>query len=258
VIPLRDQDVLRERFARELTGRLRVDYFTQRPSRVIIPGREECALCEDGHTLLKEIASLSARIALTVHDIEDEPGAATALGVNRIPGIVVRGVTNRPLRFSGVPSGNQFPGFIETLINAATGKADLRPETLRTLKKIRSDVSVQVFVAPASPYSPSLARTAFKAALMAPKVMVEVVDATEFPALVQRLGIRGVPTTVFDEGLAVRGAMDEATFAQALLRAVEGRPLTPPEFGSGPISMLPEPKAPNQPVRTASGLVLPR
>ena len=258
MIPLRDQDVLRERFAKELTGRVRVDYFTQRPSRVIIPGREECALCEDGHTLLKEIASLSPRVALTVHDFEDEPAAAAALGVGRVPGIVVRGVTNRPLRFAGVPSGNQFPGFIETLINAAAGKAEFRPETLRALKKIRSDVFVQVFVAPTSPYCPPLARIAFKVGLMVPKVKVEVIDATEFPALVQRQGIRAVPTTFFDERLAVPGAMDEATFAQALLQAAEGRPLTPPEFGGGPVSMLPEPRTPDQPVRTPSGLVLPR
>jgi len=72
VIPLRDQQVLRERFLRELTSRVRVDYFTQKPLSVYVPGRSDCAYCEDVRVLMEEVASLSERITLTTHDIDHD------------------------------------------------------------------------------------------------------------------------------------------------------------------------------------------
>ena len=53
MIPLREQEYLRERFARELEGKVKIDYFTQRPSPIYLPGREECATCEDTRKMLE-------------------------------------------------------------------------------------------------------------------------------------------------------------------------------------------------------------
>ncbi len=55
MIPLRDQEILRERFQRELTSRVRIDYFTQRRSPLYVAGREACAYCEETRTLLEEM-----------------------------------------------------------------------------------------------------------------------------------------------------------------------------------------------------------
>ncbi len=148
MIPLRDQAVLRERFAESLTGRVRIDYFTQRKSLLYVPGRQDCAHCEETKTLLEELASLSERIALTIHELSDSPQEAAALGVDRVPGIVIRGQANRPLRFFGIPSGSEFPGFIESLVDASRGSVELKPETVKQLRKVKSDVHVQVFVTP--------------------------------------------------------------------------------------------------------------
>ena len=41
MIPLRDQEYLRARFARDMVGAVRIDYFTQRKLPIFIPGREE-------------------------------------------------------------------------------------------------------------------------------------------------------------------------------------------------------------------------
>ena len=56
MIPLRDQQNLRDRFRVELTSRVRIDYFTQKPSSFFIPGRSDCAYCEDVRVLMEEIA----------------------------------------------------------------------------------------------------------------------------------------------------------------------------------------------------------
>jgi alkyl hydroperoxide reductase subunit AhpF len=148
VIPLREQEYIKEKFARELAGPVRIDYFTQRPSPLYVPGREECAYCEDVRQLLEELAALSDKIKLTVHEFREAREAASRLGVDRIPGIVIRGPANRPIRFYGIPSGHEFPGLIDDIADASRGKVDLAPETVRRLKKLKQDIAIQVLVTP--------------------------------------------------------------------------------------------------------------
>src|SRR5262249_54869045 len=90
MIPLRDQELLKQRLAAQITSRIRIDFFSQKPTNVIIPGRIECALCPEIQTLLEELASLNDRISLSQHFIEDAPALAESLGVDKIPAIVVR------------------------------------------------------------------------------------------------------------------------------------------------------------------------
>ena len=224
MIPLRDQEYLGQRFQKDLANRVRIDYFSQRPSRIYVPGREDCQFCEETRLLLEELASLSDRISLTVHELSESKELAQELAVDKVPAIVIRGQTNRPVRFFGIPTGNEFPGFVETLLDAARGTVDLKAETMKALRKVKSDVEVQVFVTPTCPYYPSLARTAHKFALQNPHLSVEVVEVNEFPALGQRLGIRAVPTTVIDAKVMIPGAMDESALLANIQRAVSGRP----------------------------------
>lgn len=261
MIPLREQEVIRRRFEQELSGRVRIDYFSQRQSKVIVPGRGECVHCEDVRTMLDEIAHLTARISLTVHEFAHDPKAAAELGIDKVPGIVIRGQANRPVRFTGIPAGSQFPGFIDTIIDAAQGSAELKPETVRQLKKLKEDVALKVFVAPACPHSPAVSRLAFKLALHSPRIQTEVIESAEFPALVQRLGITATPTTLVGERLLLPGAIDEATLLRAVFRVAEGRPLSPGDFKPGPVTMVQAPAQQAQharPQTTPSGLFLPR
>ena len=52
MIPLRDQELLRTRFKTDLPNRVRLDYFTQKPSPIIIPGRQECQFCKEVQTVV--------------------------------------------------------------------------------------------------------------------------------------------------------------------------------------------------------------
>jgi predicted DsbA family dithiol-disulfide isomerase len=48
------------------------------------------------------------------------------------------------------------------------------------------------------------------------------VDATEFPELSQRYGVRAVPRTVVNDRIVFDGAYPEAQFMDQVLRAVNG------------------------------------
>ena len=257
MIPLRDQALIGQRFQRDLHSRVRIDFFTRRKLSLLVPGREDCPYCDDVETMLRELAGLSDRIALSVHDLEAAGAIAKGLAVDKAPATVIRGQTNRPVRFFGLPTGSQFVGFIETLLDAARGAVELAPAVARQLRKLRSEVRVQVFVSPTCPYSPLTARAALRFGLANPKLRVDVLEAAEFPALCQRYAIRAVPVTVIDERVVVRGALDEAGLLRFLFQVVEGHQVTVDLGRQGPTTPLPEATGPARPT-SSGGIVLPR
>ncbi len=86
----------------------------------------------------------------------------------------------------------------------------------------------------------------------------DVVEASEFPNLVQRYGIRAVPTTVIDERVILPGAMDETALLESILRVAEGKPITAGERKTGAVSVLPSPQGSQQSTAPGGGLILPR
>lgn len=263
MIPLREQEAIRLRFEQELEGRVRVDFFTQKPLKVVLPGREECAFCEDTRKLLRELAALSDRLVLTVHEFADERDAASRLGVDRIPGIVLRGVLNRPVRFFGIPAVRLFPVLIETIIAASKREPLLSPDAARTLRKIRRDVNLTVLAAPPCPHSAPVAFSAARLVLASPRVHAAIVELTEFPELVEQHQVHAVPTVIVDGRIVIVGAIEEGALAEALAEASieEPSPLAPASHRhAGPATPFQPPQPREQPPsgrRTASGLILP-
>jgi glutaredoxin-like protein len=257
VIPVAELNRLRARFQRDLKSRVRVDFFTLKPMEIAIPGRE-CLHCDDIQAMLEDLAAVSPRIALTVHDIEADEATVQKLDVDKIPAIVLRGQTNRPLRFFGSPSGNQFPVFVETLIAASTGLVELESDTVRLLRKLRNDVSVQVLVTPTCNFSPAMAFNAFRFGLQSVRVKVDVVDVTHFPALLQRIGVPAVPVTIVNDTYATPGVLGESDMAQAILQAAEGEDVTV-KSRPNTVTLLarPRPRQAAGPRRSPSGLILP-
>jgi len=256
VIPLRDQEYIRERFERELEGRVRIDYFTQKPSPIIVPGREECAYCEDTRVMLEELAALADKISLTVHELAEAPEEAKKLRVNRVPGVVLRGPANRPLRFFGIPAGNEFPNFVETIIEASKTKVQIGQEASKHLKKIKDNVSVEVYVTPTCPYCPGVVRAAYRLALASPRIEASAFEVSEFPRLAQQLGIRAVPMTVLGGRTVIAGAIDEAGLAEQAAKTASGALAGEQHAGEVTAAAVEQPAA--RPSAPGSGLILPR
>lgn len=254
MIPLKDQEYLRTRFARELTGGVRIAYFTQRRLPIFIPGREECAYCEETQTLLKEIASLSDKITLGIHEFAESTKEAARLGIDKVPGIVVRGALNRPLRFFGFPIGNQLVPLIESIVESSRGRVDLGTETVRRLRRLRETIQVQLFVTPACPHCPPMTRHVTRLALESVRVSADVVEISEFPRVAERFGIRAVPTTIVGERAVLVGALDETALVSQIEQVAQGRVLRPsgPPGPSTPLESRQEREA-----RSQGGLILP-
>ncbi len=253
MIPLRDQEYLRARFAREMVGAVRIDHFTQRNLPIYIPGREECPFCEEIQQTLKELAALSEKIKLNVYEFSQSAAEAARLKVDKVPGTVIRGPLNRPIRFYGFPAGQEFPSFVEDIIDASRGKVELAPETVRQLRKLRREIAVQVFVTPTCSHCPGVARLAHQMALESPHISADVVEISEFPRLAERYRVQAVPVIVIEERVVLVGAMDENALLAQIVQFAQGKTLQPAAGAVGPSSPLEQ----RPPERREGGLILP-
>jgi alkyl hydroperoxide reductase subunit AhpF len=148
---LRDEDAakLREIFDERLTGDVTLVHYTQRQSRIVVPGAVPCASCRDTEALLEELSATSERISLEVHDFAAELAEAEAIGVGKIPATLIKGEqSDGRVRIFGLPSGYEFAALIEGIIDVSSGTTDLAPEVVTALGSLQKDVHIQVFVTP--------------------------------------------------------------------------------------------------------------
>jgi alkyl hydroperoxide reductase subunit AhpF len=131
-----------------LTGDVRLIYFTQRESPLFIPGHE-CETCKDTRTLLEEVAALSDKIKLEVHDFVAESRLAREYAIDRIPAFVITAdsVKGR-IRYFGLPSGYEFSVLLGSLLDASQGKSELSAASVETLGSVEKNLHIQVFVTP--------------------------------------------------------------------------------------------------------------
>ena len=264
MIPLREQEYIRELFQQELTGPVKIEFFTQRPAPVFVPGREECEYCPAVQQMLEELAHLSDKIDLRVHELTAAPQEAQRYGVGRVPATVIRGVLNRPVLYYGIPAGYQFTALIEVIVGVSRGATDLPAATKRKLKRVKRDLPVQVFVTPADPASTDATRMLAKMALENGRLRLTVIEAAEFPKWAEELGVTAVPTAIIDGRLRLAGATAESALLEQILRAAETTIVTGPARlppGGAPLE-LPKSAPPADDAQPGevrpSGLIIPR
>jgi alkyl hydroperoxide reductase subunit AhpF len=148
MIPERDQQTIRQHLNDNMAGDVEIIMFTERPSLIIVPGRQSCETCEDTRKLLEEVSSLCDKVKLTVHELASARTEADQLGINRVPAFVLKGAAKGRVRFFGIPSGYEFSAFIGDLVDASKGQTDLSDETRLFLDSLTENVNIKVFTTP--------------------------------------------------------------------------------------------------------------
>jgi alkyl hydroperoxide reductase subunit AhpF len=153
-MPLLDQearDQIGELFEK-LEEQVRLVFFTQQASKLILPGRpagRECPSCEDEQQLLGELVELSDKLELEVHDVKAEPELAGASGIDKVPALVLRGPKEAgAVRFFGLPGGYEFATLIADIVDVSTSNIQLSDKTRKELDALTEPVHIQVFVTP--------------------------------------------------------------------------------------------------------------
>jgi glutaredoxin-like protein len=221
-LPEEETQALREHLEEHLSAPVALDLFIKPTSRLWIPGARSCDTCDDTRALLQEVAALSDRMTLRVHDVAEDAVATEAKGVDaeHLPVLVLLGAAQGRVRFLGMPTGLELGTLLSAILAVASGESGLSPATRTGLRDLGNDAHIRVFVTPTCPYCPRAARAAVQMAVASARVTVDVIAANEFPDLVDRYGVRGVPKTVINDTVEFVGAEPETDLLRHVLSAV--------------------------------------
>src|SRR5579859_5288597 len=153
-----DQDQLKDLFSSQMDRHVRLRLLTRPTSKLYIPGQQLCASCAEAEPFVRELAALSDRLQVVVHDVLAEPGLAEQHGLRGLlPAILVEPVApdttessaqQGAVRFLGLPAGYEFSTLVADIVDISTGNVGLSQTTQAELRGLNQDVHLQVFVTP--------------------------------------------------------------------------------------------------------------
>ena len=215
-------EATKKKFSEELENSITLIFFTQEPSRLIVPEHlkgQECLYCKETRQLLQEVSALSEKIKLNIYDFEGDKEKVDEYGIDKIPATIILNEKDYGIRFFGIPSGYEYASLIETIVDVSKGKTGLSQKTKEALKGVDRNIHIQVFVTPTCPYCAMAVRLGHQFALESSFIKSEMVESTEFPHLAQKYNVFGVPKTIINETVFIEGAVPEDTFLEQVLKA---------------------------------------
>jgi glutaredoxin-like protein len=195
-----------------LTGQVRIVYFTK---------KEGCPSCAAQAQLLQELSALSEKFSFEVHQIDEDKELAAHYRIGKVPATLVMGRKDNGIRFYGITLGYEFPSLLSAIMMASSGRSGLEPEMEEMVKAIGKDVHIQVIVTLTCPYCPKMVHVAHQFAFVNDRITADMVESSEFPQLVQRYDVYGVPKTVINETHTIDGAVPAANLYLEILKAVD-------------------------------------
>jgi glutaredoxin-like protein len=173
-----------------------------------------CDTCADTHTLLIELAALSPRLALETIEVGADAGDCPAIEVLGIEG---GQAVDHGIRLVGAPLGFELTSLLDAIVTVAGQDAGLSADSLRRLATLDRPVDVQVFSTPTCRYCPTAVSLAHRVALASPFVTATAYSVIEFPDLIRRYRVTGVPKIVVGGSVELLGAQPEAVFVDAVV-----------------------------------------
>lgn len=184
------------------------------PVRLAVSTRADgCDTCADTLAIVEEVAALSPRLSVS-HD----PQA----GDEHVPIIVVLREVDGTfvdfgVRLVGAPIGHELTSLADAILIVGSGDAGLSQESRARLAALTEPVHVQVFSTPTCVHCPRAVALANRLAVASPLISATAYSVIEFPDLIRRHRVTGVPKIVFDTGVELLGAQPEDAMVDAVL-----------------------------------------
>ncbi len=121
----------------------------------------DCDYCALTQEILEELAGLSDKIQLQIHNFAIDKSVAADYHITRVPatvlvrvetteqnGVVETRERDYGIRFYGVPSGYEFASLIGDVIDVSRGDSGLSAPTKAALAQVTEPLHLQVFTTP--------------------------------------------------------------------------------------------------------------
>jgi thioredoxin reductase (NADPH) len=169
--------------------------------------------------VIRAFRDVSPKISLREYGLTHK--LAKKYGVDRAPTLLFD-PGRYPLRWLGVPIGEEGRTFLELLLVMGFRDPGLGRETRKILERIQEPRAMQLFISPTCPYCPQQAVNAIKAVVARPDLFsLEIIDIQINPDLGDRYNAFGVPLTLANGVQIAQGAQPEELFAFSLEKMSE-------------------------------------
>lgn len=176
-----------------------------------------CDTCVPTRRALEQITRENPQVTLEVLNLVLDKDKAAEYGVDRVPAVIIAAPGCDRIRYYGAPLGSELPTLLQAINMASNTETELGEASRMLLKNIAKPVTLQVFFTPTCVYCPRMISLANQAAIVSPFVTTAAIDATEFPDLVRRYNVNGVPKTVINGTREIMGAVPEEDFIARLV-----------------------------------------
>jgi len=197
--------------------------FSSFPRRVvdhliISSANEECQTCKDALELANALMEISDG-KLEVRVVEK----TSDIGVKLKPRYVPAWVFETPgynVRYYGLPLSQEFPPFIYIHHYIATGKLKIPENIINEVMKIDTSLHVKIFVTPQCPYCPQVVDIFNQIGLVNNRILVETIEAMEFPEEADKYKIFYVPAVIINDLERMDGYVPLDIIVKMLKRAM--------------------------------------
>ena len=177
-----------------------------------------CDTCGSTRRALEEIAGAGEHITLETLNLVLDKDRAAGYGIDRVPAVIVSAPGRDRIRYYGAPLGNELPTLVEAIRMTASGVTTLSDRSRAQLSALKTPVTLQVFFTPSCAYCPQMISLANRLAVESQLVSSIAIDATEYPDLVRRYRVNGVPKTVINDAVELLGAVTEDALVRAMIQ----------------------------------------
>ncbi len=182
-----------------------------------------CQYCNVIEELLGDIHSVNENVVYEVYDANSDK--AKEYGIEGGPVLLFEEKPN--IRYRGIPSGHEFPAFLDDIKSIAAGSVDINANAAKKIAEIDKPIKMWIFVTPTCPYCPLAVRAAHHFAFINDNILAEMIEAIEWSDLADKFQVSAVPKNVIldengNELVEWEGALPEEVFAEYTLKAAKG------------------------------------
>ena len=189
----------------------------QSPVKLILfTQTNECGTCADQRELLEDLIKMSNKLTLEAYTLDSKE--AIKYSIDKVPATVVQDRDDHGIRFYGLTSGYEFVSLIEDILIVSAGKNSVDQAIKALAEMLKKPVHIEVMVSLSCPYCPKMVHIAHLLAMASDNVKADMVDAAEFPHLINRYDVHGVPLTVVNGQRGFEGALEPEQFVMNVLK----------------------------------------
>ena len=175
-----------------------------------------CDTCAPTRRALEQIVESHEYVTLETLNLVLDKERAAEYGVDRVPAVIIAAPGRDRVRYYGAPLGNELPTLVQAIHMTSTGETGLSDRSRVQLRALTAPVRLQVFFTPTCIYCPRMIALANQLAVESPLVSTVAIDAAEYPDLVRRWLVNGVPKTIINDGVEIMGTASEEELVAAI------------------------------------------